>query len=416
MARPAGRISGGLVSTRGLIRINLGGGVPERVPLYARCVARSLRPQKSDALLALAVGLLAVVEVWLNSGVHPRWAGTVTEIPAGLVLAWRRRLPVGTVAVVSLALSIEVLLGVPVDQPIVPLLVLVISLYSVAVNEPLVRALAGLVVMAAAGALMSLHHSGGATVKVGNFLFGLLIGGGAWTVGRVVRSRTQLAAGLAREAARLESERVVAVSEERARIARELHDVIAHSVSVMVVQAGAAQAVLEQHPERAVESLEAVQETGRQALVEMSRLVGLLRDDSEELGLAPQPGLGELDALVAQVRTAGLPVEVRIEGLQRKVSLGVDLSAYRVIQEALTNALKHAGRARAEVTVRFEHDALEVEVLDDGPGCMNAHSGGHGLAGMRERVSVFGGEFVAGPLPGGGFAVRARLPLEAAPA
>jgi signal transduction histidine kinase len=270
--------------------------------------------------------------------------------------------------------------------------------------------------MAAAGALMSLHHSGGATVKVGNFLFGLLIGGGAWTVGRVVRSRTQLAAGLAREAARLESERVVAVSEERARIARELHDVIAHSVSVMVVQAGAAQAVLEQHPERAVESLEAVQETGRQALVEMSRLVGLLRDDSEELGLAPQPGLGELDALVAQVRTAGLPVEVRIEGLQRKVSLGVDLSAYRVIQEALTNALKHAGRARAEVTVRFEHDALEVEVLDDGPGCMNAHSGGHGLAGMRERVSVFGGEFVAGPLPGGGFAVRARLPLEAAPA
>lgn len=367
-------------------------------------------------LLALGVASLAALEVWLNSGVHPRWAAAVTEIPAGVAVAWRRRLPVATVAIASLALSVEVLLGVPVDQPIVPLLVLVISLYSVAVNEPLVRAVAGLGAMTAAGALMSLHHNGGASVKVGNFLFGLLIGGGTWTVGRVVRSRTQLAVGLARKAERLESERIVAVSEERARIARELHDVIAHSVSVMVVQAGGARAVLEQHPERAIEPLEAVQEVGRQALVEMSRLVGLLRDDGEELGLEPQPGLGELEALVAQVRNAGLPVELRIEGQQRKVSLGVDLSAYRVIQEALTNALKHAGRARAEVNLRFEHDVLEVEVVNDGSASPNADSGGHGLAGMRERVSVFGGEFAAGPLPGGGFAVRARLPLEAAPA
>jgi signal transduction histidine kinase len=368
-----------------------------------------------DLLLAVAVACLAVLELWLNPGVHPRWAAAVTEVPAAFLLAWRRRLPVSAAIGASVALSVEVALGVPVSEPIVPLLVLVVTLYSLAVNVPLDRAIAGLAAFLFTSSLMSLSHAG-AGAKLGNFLFGVVIAGGTWTAGRVVRARTQLAAGFAEKADRLETERLEAIVEERARIARELHDVIAHSVSVMVVQAGAAQEVLKRDPALAVEPLEAVQETGRQALVEMSRLVGLLREDNAELGLTPQPGLGDLDALLAQVREAGLPVDVTIVGERRTLPLGVDLSAYRVVQEALTNALKHAGRARAQVSLRFERDALEVEILDDGDGSGTAHSGGHGLVGMHARVSVFGGDFTAGPRSEGGFAVRARLPLGTVPA
>jgi signal transduction histidine kinase len=138
----------------------------------------------------------------------------------------------------------------------------------------------------------------------------------------------------------------------------------------------------------------------------------LLREDGEELGLAPQPGLNELEALANQVREAGLPVRLRIEGQPSQIPLGVDLTAYRILQEALTNAIKHAGPAHADVTVRYCADSLELEVVDDGPGTGNGHVGGHGLVGMRERVTVFGGELDAGPRPQGGFAVRARLPLD----
>jgi signal transduction histidine kinase len=372
-----------------------------------------VKPARNDVLLALGVTLLAGLDVWLNGGVHPKWAAAATELPLSLSLVWRRRLPIVTVALVSLGHGLEVALGVPVDQPVVPLLALVIALYSLAANEPLARAVAGLVVVVPGAAVATTHIHGDTKVKVGNFAFGLIIGGGAWAAGMVVRSRTQHAGELAQKAERLEAEQLVAVAEERARIARELHDVIAHSVSVMVVQAGAAAAVLKRDPARAAEPLEAVQETGRQALVEMSRLVGLLREHGEEIGLSPQPGLADLDTLVTQVREAGLPVELLVEGEPRPVPLGVDLSAYRVLQEALTNALKHAGEAHARVLVRYRPNTLELEVVDDGPGSGNGHVGGHGLVGMRERVSVFGGDLHAGPLPGGGFVVRARLPLEA---
>jgi signal transduction histidine kinase len=211
-------------------------------------------------------------------------------------------------------------------------------------------------------------------------------------------------------AAELELERREAVVAERARIARELHDVIAHSVSVMTVQAGAAEEMLKHDPARALEPIRAVQETGRQALVEMKRLVGILRTEDEEIGLAPQPGLADLDRLVRQVRDAGLPVEVKVEGEPRPLPLGVDLSAYRVVQEALTNALKHAGRATATVTLRYGERDVTIEVADDGAGAPEK-DGGHGLIGMRERIGVFGGTFAAGPRESGGFAVSARLPI-----
>jgi signal transduction histidine kinase len=315
-------------------------------------------------------------------------------------------------------IGLEASLGVPVNEPVVPLLALVISLYSVAANEPLNRAILGFAMYIPCFAVALTHLSGDATVRAGNFLFGLIIGGGAWIAGLLVRSRTQRVSDLAGEAdklkqrtAQLELERVAAAAAERARIARELHDVVAHSVSVMVVQAEAAEAVFETAPDRALNALQQVQQTGRQAMVEMTRLLGLLREHGEEIGLAPQPGLRDLDDLVSQIRSSGLQVQVRIEGSPREVPLGVDLAAYRVLQEALTNALKHAGPACAKVLVKYERDALELEVQDDGAGTGDGHTGGHGLVGMRERVSVFGGELLATPRPDGGFLVRARLPL-----
>ena len=371
-----------------------------------------MKPARNDVLLALGVMALAGLEIWLNASIQPKWVPLVTELPLALALAWRRRRPLLVLAIVSVATGLEWSLGVSVAQPLVPLLALVIAMYSVAVNEPLRRAVLGFVLVNAGIAVALVHIRGHSDVTVGSFAFGTIICGGAWTAGLVVRSRTQRAGALERETERLEAERAAAVADERARIARELHDVIAHSVSVMVVQAEAAQEVLKRSPERAVEPLQAVQDTGRQAMVEMSRLVGLLRDQGEEIGLAPQPGLADLNALLDQVRDAGLPVQMHVEGRYRQLPLGVDLSAYRVVQEALTNALKHAGPARAEVTVRYARDALELEVSDDGPGSGNGHVGGHGLVGMRERIKVFGGDLQTGPRPEGGFAVRARLPLD----
>jgi len=179
----------------------------------------------------------------------------------------------------------------------------------------------------------------------------------------------------------------------------------------MVVQAGAAEDVFERDPAAVLEPIRAVQETGRAALVEISRLLGLLREDGAEIGLAPQPRLADLDALVEQMRVAGLPVELRLEGRPRPLPIGVDLSVYRIAQEALTNALKHAGCARTELVLRYLDTDVEIEVIDDGAGSTNGHRGGHGLIGMRERVAVFGGTLEAGRRPEGGFGVRARLPL-----
>jgi signal transduction histidine kinase len=208
------------------------------------------------------------------------------------------------------------------------------------------------------------------------------------------------------------------VAAERTRIARELHDVVAHHLSVMVIQAGAARRLLDVEPEQTRAALAAIEDSGRQGLGAMPGLLRALRDDQQGDDLAPQPTLGDLDGLVAQVQAAGLPVALRIEGTPRPLPAAVDLSAYRVAQEALTNTLKHAGPAHAELIVHYGQDALEVTAVDDGYGgepTANGpgHPGGQGLVGMRERVSLFGGELQVRSRPDGGFAVCARFPLQA---
>jgi signal transduction histidine kinase len=256
---------------------------------------------------------------------------------------------------------------------------------------------------------------------VADFLTVSLLAVFALLIGMAFHERNRRNAELEERADRLERERDsearAAVAEERTRIAREMHDVVAHSLSVMVVQAEAAEAMLDTDPERARRPLVAVQDTGRGALSELRRMLGVLREMAEEgPALAPQPGLAGLDGLVEQVTAAGLPVSVRVEGTPFPLPPGIDLSAFRIVQEGLTNALKHAGPARAEVLVRYGDRELELRVSDDGVGAASANGkpdgGGHGLVGMRERVAVYGGRLEAGPRPEGGFAIAARLPLE----
>ena len=240
--------------------------------------------------------------------------------------------------------------------------------------------------------------------------FSLVIIAVAVSLGSAMQRRGAQARHALARADRLEAERERVLEEERARIARELHDVIAHSVSVMIVQAGAARLTLNGESARATDALLSVERAGRQALDEMRRLLGMLRHGQAEPQLAPQPGLGDLDALVAQVRAAGLPVEVELDGAPVPLAPGVDLSAYRIVQEALTNTIKHAQASTARLRLRYEADAIAIEVSDDGRGG-RAGSTGHGLVGMRERVELYRGTFEAGPFEGGGFRVRARLPV-----
>jgi signal transduction histidine kinase len=227
----------------------------------------------------------------------------------------------------------------------------------------------------------------------------------------VAAARRAEAVRVAEERAeRSELEARQAVQDERSRITRELHDVLAHSVSVMTVQASAVRRLLTPEQEREREALLTVEETGRQALAEMRRLLGIMRDDAEPAARSPQPGIGTLPALVDQVRRSGLPVELTIEGAPVQLPAGVDLSAYRIVQEALTNTLRHAGPAHAWVAVRYAGEDVEIEVANDG--ASNDGDGtGHGLVGMRERVALCGGELVSGPREGGGFRIAARLPV-----
>jgi signal transduction histidine kinase len=249
-------------------------------------------------------------------------------------------------------------------------------------------------------------------------------------VGIALRARRETLEARVREAdERANLERQIAaraLAEERLRIAQELHDVVAHSMSVIAVQAGVGAHVLADRPEQARAALDAISATSRGTLTEMRRLLGVLRDDEGERSHAPAPGLADLPRLVEDVHAAGVPVELTVTGSADCVAAGVELSVYRVVQEALTNVIKHAGStSRVDVTVRHLPGSLEVEVVDDGRGAASSpadggrgsgstndsEGSGHGLAGMRERVEVWGGDLTVGPVPGGGYRVRATLPF-----
>jgi len=343
-----------------------------------------------------------------------------------LPLTWRRRNPLVSWTVVGLASVAYGIAPFPDLVTKVPLGSLVAIYTVVAYCSRRTGVLTGLAVAVAATVAMRWPGSDASGIT---WLTNTLLLASAWALGDSAHTRRAYTDELEDRAIRLERERELearrAVSEERGRIARELHDVIAHHVSMMVVQAEAGPVVVERDPPRAVQAFEAIGTTGRQALVEMRRLLGVLRDDHEHAGgvavssaagRSPQPGIAQVTTLVDQVRQAGFAVELVVEGHPGPLPPGVDLSAYRIVQEALTNAMKHAGPSRARVLVRYSDDELELRVSDDGLGPAShewAATGGQGLLGMRERVNLFGGELDAGPGPDGGFTVSARLPLEA---
>ncbi|MGN6430312.1 MAG: sensor histidine kinase [Gaiellaceae bacterium] len=247
------------------------------------------------------------------------------------------------------------------------------------------------------------------------FFFVPLLFSIGWLAGYALQERAEQAEAAEQRASLAEREREaaarIAVAEERARIARELHDIVAHAVSVMVLQIGAVRHKLPDELGEDREALQGVEQAGRTALAEMRQLLSAMRRDGDSPELVPQPGLEHVESLLGEVRRAGLPVELHVEGEPPPVPRAVDLSAYRIVQEGLTNALKHAHATRADVNVRYRADALELEVRDNGVGAGESDGLGHGLVGMRERVKIYGGEMTAGTANGRGFVLNARLPL-----
>jgi signal transduction histidine kinase len=368
-------------------------------------------PRKADLLLAgffLVAGGLEVFVWWAPADQGPVAVGAAFMAAMAVLLVWRRTQPLEVALAEAALVAVWSLVDVP-QGSLLPWIITIVAAYSVAANAGFTRSLVGLGAMWASWILYVAVTTN--SMADYSFILGFVLAG--WVAGIVVRANRSRAAA-AEERARDADERAKnAIADERARIARELHDVVSHSVSLMVVQAGAAEMVLAGEPERAREPLLRIQETGRDALVELKRLLGLLREADEELALSPAPSLEHLPTLLAQVQQAGLPVSLEVHGSVRALPPGVDLSAYRIVQEALTNALKHAGPARARVEIAYAEDSVSVAVLDDGPGAVaqRSPSGGFGLVSVRERVAVHGGQLSAGPRPEGGYAVRATLPL-----
>jgi signal transduction histidine kinase len=362
-------------------------------------------PRALDAAGAAALALLVTWEI-----VYTHVAGpALLQVPLGLLttlpLALRRRFPLPVVIVVMAALIVLDRVS-QLQIPQTTLLPILLAAYSVGAYARRPVAIAGLAIT-----LVALVVDEPDDVIV---LWPLTAA--TWLVGRLVRSWRGQAVELARLAAELERERAEtarhAVADERARIARDLHDVVGHNLSLLVLQAGAERLALPADRSDTREALAAIERSGRATLAELRRLVGVLRDDGDCPELHPLPGIGGLGDLAEQVRQAGLPVDLRIEGEPVPIPAGLDVSVYRIAQEALTNVVRHASGATAvKVRLRYGERDLTLDVLDDGRSADAAGRNGHGLIGMQERVSLYGGELTAGPRPEGGYAVRTRLPV-----
>jgi signal transduction histidine kinase len=391
-------------------------------------------PTVMDAGIAMALGVIALLSLWLEWSI----ADPLPTIPVPLAvtllvllvipLIWRRRYPYAVLATCTIIMVVASVVKVPGLAWTVNAWAL--AFYSAGVygqerwRTPLrliaLAAFIGVVVYEFAWLSPQRSSVSPEFLMIVPILANILVGGATWWFSDAVRISRERQVQLTARTRQLEEERELnarrAVLDERVRIARELHDVVAHHVSLMGVQAGAARRVLPRDPAKAEEMLNAIEGTSREAVTELQRLLGFLRRDDDN-SLAPQPSLQHLDALLTQMQEAGLPVALNLEGNARPLPPGVDLSAYRIVQEALTNTLKHAGPACAVVTLRYGQQALDIDVSDDGVASANVSpKGGNGMLGMRERVALLGGWLQAGPQPEAGFRVRAHLPLDPGPA
>ncbi len=375
-----------------------------------------------DVGLAAAL-LIASLADLLKAGSGSGWGGPLAVqllIAAAISVPflWRRTHAPLVVAIVVVAAFGSVALVAPRQAAFEPFLALVLAFYALGAHTSARTGLLTLLIAIPVGVIAGVAAASMGYVTAGNSLPTVVWVTTAWVVGRIISSWRARAVALEHTNRMLEEQRELqaqaAVAVERGRIARELHDVIAHNVSMIVVQAGAAARVLEGEQPNVRGALEAIETTGRETVDEMRRLLGVLRRAEDAQALAPQPGLAALDTLVAQVREAGLPVELKVEGTPTQLPPGLDLSAYRIAQEALTNALKHAGPAHAALTVTYARDTVEIEIRDDGAGSGDGGGTGHGLVGMRERVALWGGKLHVGREPDG-WVVRASLPLAGQP-
>ena len=388
----------------------------ERVQ-YVHCVSRieHLARRHTFDLLIAVLTLTGVVEVCTRRGMPDAVSSTLWfAVPALLLLPvplfFRHRFPLAAPAIFwLLAVAMSFVDGRLVTVPRGVFFLGMGAAYLLGNQRDALKARVGLAVVLVSATVIVAQDPNHAS---GEYIYVPLLFGALWLAGSVFREREREAEAAEERAARAEREREtatrLAVAEERARIARELHDIVAHAVSVMVLQVGAVRHKLRDSEDG--EALKGVEETGRTALAEMRQLLAAMRGTAEQVELMPQPGLERLDPLLAETGRAGLPVRLHVEGEPVPLPPTIDLSAYRIVQEGLTNALKHARARSADVTVHYAPDELQIEVRDDGEGGSTGDGLGHGLVGIRERVRIYGGDMTAGSV-NGGFVLRASLPL-----
>ena len=364
-----------------------------------------------DAVLAVALCAIAEAEV-AAAGELATFGAVVPFLT--LTLAWRRRAALHVALVAAGTLAVAALFA-PLEFPAnAAFLAMFAVTYSAGAHLPRRRALAAIGVVLAAIAFEEIAQGGG------DLLFAAIIFTVPWLIGRGVRAQREQERAIAETVLRLEYERArnaeLAVASERLRMAREVHDTIAGLLNLIVVQAAVAEQCSSEQPEEASKAVALVHESGRAASADLRRMLGILRARSDGAAVVPAARLDRVDDLVTRARATGIDAKLRITGSRAAIPAALDLAAYRIVQEALSNVVKHAAGARADVHVRYGHDAIEIEISDTGGVAAPAASGGHGLLGMRERAAIFGGELEAAPTLDGGFTVRAHLPLEGAPA
>ena len=381
---------------------------------------RAALQKYGDLALAAVLALSMTLELlaWVADDLAPAiGAGLLATLPFAL----RRKAPLVSFLLVMSGIQLLTQVQPGFDNDSMTFVVaFFVALYSLGRHATGIEAWLGVVALVLTMAIFVNSEGGLAQADLGDVAFVLVFAGAPWAAGLTLRLRRERETELNAENERLRREQeeraARAVAEERSRIARELHDVVSHAISVTVLQARGARATLDTDPAAARRALDAIEQTNTAALGDMRRLLAVLRDTEPEGAAtddhAPQPSLAHLDRLVAHVRDSGVPVEVDVDGDPQDLPPGVDLSAYRIVQEALTNVLKHSADARVRIVLAYRPDRLDVTVTDDGiPGPLEVEpGGGHGLIGIKERVAVVGGEVVAGPGPDGGFEIRATLP------